>query len=71
MDDGIQRGRAASTIFYHPKRRISTRMCEWYYVKVRGILGGGRRGVHETEILDRRLRRTEEGLEHEASDKHR
>ena len=41
-------------------------MCEWYDVKVCGLLGSG-----ELEMLGRSLRWTEEGLEYEASDKHR
>ena len=57
MSDGFQRGRAASTIFYHPRthvrvvvhgdnftfaakesqlRKIRSKMCEWYEIKVRG-----------------------------------
>ena len=68
VEDGFRRGRAASTIFYHPKtqervvvhggdftfagteselKRIQAKMCEWYDVKVRGILGSGKRDVHE------------------------
>ena len=46
-------------------------MHEWYDVKVRGILGSGKRDVHEIEILGRNLTWTEEGLEYEGSDKHR
>ena len=38
---------------------------------MRGILGSGKRDVHEIEILDRNLTWTEEGLEYEGSDKHR
>ena len=45
-------------------------MCEWFDVKVRGLVGSGKRGVHEMEILGRNLKWTEE-LEYEASDKHR
>ena len=92
VEDGFQRGRAASTIFYHPKtqvrvvvhgddftfagteselRKIEAKMHEWYDVKVRGILGSGKRDVHEIEILGRNLTWTEEGLEYEGSDKHR
>ena len=44
-------------------------MCEWYEVKVRGILGSEKRDVREIEILGRSFRWTEEGLEYEASDK--
>ena len=40
-------------------------------VKVRGILGSGKRDVHEIEILGRNLTWIEEGLEYEGSDKHR
>ena len=86
VEDGFQRGRAASTIFYHPKtqvrvvvhgdditfagteselRKIEEKMHEWYDVKVRGILGSGKRDVHEIEILVRSLTWTEEGLEYE------
>ena len=46
-------------------------MHEWYDVKVRGVLGSGKRDVHEIEILGRNLTWTEEGLEYEGSDKHR
>ena len=52
-------------------RKMRSRMCEWYDVKVRGIPGSGGRDVREIEILGRHLRWTEEGLEYEASDKHR
>ena len=72
MNDGFQRGTAASTIFYHPQthvrvvvrgndcafeateselRKMRSRMCEWYDVKVRGILGTGKRDVRKIEIL--------------------
>ena len=92
MEDGFRRGRAASTIFYHPKtqvrvvvhgddftvagteselKRIQAKMHEWYDVKVRGVLGSGKRDVHEIEILGRNLTWTEEGLEYEGSNKHR
>ena len=92
VEDGFRRGRAASTIFYHPKtqvrvvvhgddftfagteselKRIQAKMHEWYDVKVRGVLGSGKRDVHEIEILGRHLTWTEEGLEYEGSDKHR
>ena len=92
VEDGFRRGRAASTIFYHPKtqvrvvvhgdnftfagteselKRIQAKMHEWYDVKVRGVLGSGKRDVHEIEILGRNLTWTEEGLEYEGSDKHR
>ena len=91
VGDGFQRGRGASTIFYHPKthvcvavhgdnftfaateselRKVRPWMCEWD-VKVRGILDSGTRDVHEIEILGRSLGWTEQGLEYEASDKHR
>ena len=46
-------------------------MCEWYDVKVRDILASAQRDVREIEILGGSLRWTEEGLEYEASDKHR
>ena len=90
VEDGFQRGRAASTIFFHPKtqvrvvvhgddftfagteselRKIEAKMHEWFDVKVRGILGSGKRDVHEIEMLDRNLTWTEEGLE--GIDKHR
>ena len=52
-------------------KRIQAKMHEWYDVKVRGILGSGKRDVHEIEILGRNLTWTEEGLEYEGSDKHR
>ena len=38
---------------------------------MRGVLGSGKRDVHEIEILGRNLTWTEEGLEYEGSDKHR
>ena len=92
VEDGFRRGRAASTIFYHPKtqvrvvvhgddftfastesalKRIHAKMREWYDVKVRGVLGSGKRDVHEIEILGRSLTLTEKGLDSEGSDKHR
>ena len=46
-------------------------MHEWYDVRVRGVLGSGKRDVHEIEMLGRNLTWTEEGLEYEGSDKHR
>ena len=52
-------------------RKIEAKMHEWYDVKVRGILGSGKRDVHEIEILGRNLTWTEKGLEYEDSDKHR
>ena len=52
-------------------KKIETQMHEWYDVKVRGILGSGKRDVYEIEILGRNLTWTEEGLECEGSDKHR
>ena len=92
VEYGFQRGRAASTIFHHPKtkvrvvvhgddftfagteselRIIEAKMHEWYDVKVHGILGSGKRDVHEIVIMGRNLTWTEEGLEYEGSDKHR
>ena len=92
MEDGFRLGRAASSIFYHPKtqvrvvvhgddftfagteselKRIQAKMHGWYDVKVRGVLGSGKRDVHEIEILGMSLTWTEEGLEYEGSDKHR
>ena len=47
-------------------RKERSRMCEWYDVKVCGLLGSGRRHVRELEMLGRSLRWTEEGLEYEA-----
>ena len=44
-------------------RKIEANMHEVYDVKVRGILGSGKRDVHEIEILGRNLTWTEEGLE--------
>ena len=90
VEDGIRRGRAASTILYHPKTQVQVivhgddftfagteselrkkaRMHEWHDVKVRGILGSGKRDVHEIEILGRNLT-WKEGLVYEDSDKHR
>ena len=52
-------------------RKIEAKMHEWYDVKVRGVLGSGKRDVHEIDILGWNLTWTEEGLEHEGSDKHR
>ena len=52
-------------------RKMRSRMCEWYDVKVRGTLGSGKRDVREIEILGRSLRWTEEGVEYEVSDRHR
>ena len=52
-------------------KRIQAKMHEWYDVKVRGVLGSGKRDVHEIEILGRNLTWTEEGLEYEGSDTHR
>ena len=52
-------------------RKIEAKVQEWYDVKVRGILGSGKRDVHEIEILGRNLTWTEEGPEYEGSDKHR
>ena len=85
VEDGFQRGRAASTIFYHPKTQVrvvvhgddftfagtEAKAREWYDVKVRGVLGSGKRDVHEIVILGRNLTWTEEGLQYEGSDKHR
>ena len=34
-------------------KRIQAKMHEWYDVKVRGVLGSGKRDVHEIEILGR------------------
>ena len=84
MNDGFQRGRAASPIFHHPlthvrvvvrgddfafaatkseSRKVRSRMCELYDVKVRGSLGTGKRDVRKSEILVTSVRWTEEGLE--------
>ena len=52
-------------------KKIRAKMCEWYDVQVRGVLGSGKRDVREIEILGRKLTWTEEGLEYECSDKHR
>ena len=52
-------------------KRIQAKMHEWYDVKVRGVLGSGKRDVHEIEILGRNLTWTEEGLEYDGSDKNR
>ena len=75
MNDGFQRGIAAPTTFYHPKSPRASR-CAWkrlhvsshgvgaeegYDVKVRGILGSGKRGVREIEMFRRSLRWTERG----------
>ena len=50
---------------------MKSTLCEWYDVTVRGILGSGRRDVQAIGILGRTLRRTEQGLQHEAGGKHR
>ena len=50
-------------------RKIRSKMCEWYDVKVRGILGTGKRDAREMEIMGRDFRWPEEGLEYEVSDK--
>ena len=52
-------------------KKIRAKMCEWYDVQVRGVLGSGKRDVREIEILGRTLTWTEEGLVYECSDKHR
>ena len=52
-------------------KRIQAKMHEWYDVKVRGVLGKGKRDMHEIEKLGRSLTWTKEGLEYEGSDKHR
>ena len=44
-------------------RKMRSRMCEWYDVKVRGILGTGKRDVRKIEILGTSVTWTEEGLE--------
>ena len=46
-------------------------MEDWCEIKFRGIMGGGQDEVKEREILGRRLRWTEGGLELEADEKHR
>ena len=51
--------------------QILAKMHEWYDIKVRGILGSGKRDVHEIEVLGKKLTWTEEGLENEGSDKQR
>ena len=48
--------------------KIRSQMCEWYDVKVRGILDRGKRDVRDIEILGRSLRWKEEGLKTEACD---
>ena len=52
-------------------RKMRSWMCELYGVKVSGILGSGKRDVCEIEMSARSLRWTEEGVEHDASDKQR
>ena len=84
MSDGFQRGRTASTIFYHPKTHVrvvvrgddfKSAATDSELRKMRsrmyGILSSGKRDVREIEMLGRSLRWTQEGLEYEASDKHR
>ena len=51
-------------------KKIQAKMCEWYDVQVRGVLGSGKRDVREIEMLGRKWTWTEEGLEYECSDKH-
>ena len=48
-------------------RKTEAKMHEWYDVKVHGILGSGKRDVHEIEILGKNLTWTDEGLEYEGS----
>ena len=50
-------------------RKVRSRMCEWYDVRVRCILGSGQRNLREFEIVGRSLRWTENELVYEASDK--
>ena len=50
-------------------KKMRSRTCEWY-VKVRGVLGSGKRDVREIEMLGRSFKWTE-GLEYEASEKRR
>ena len=50
-------------------RRVRSKMSEWYDIEARA--SRGKRNVRETEILGRNVRWTDEGLECEASDKHR
>ena len=52
-------------------RQMQSTLCEWYDIKVRRILGSGRRDVQEIGVLGRTLRWTEQGLQHEAGGKHR
>ena len=43
-------------------KKIEAKMHEWYDVEVRGVLGSGKRDVHEMEILGRNLTWTERRL---------
>ena len=52
-------------------KRMRSKMSECYGVKVRRILGTGRRDVREIQILGGNLRWTDQGLEQGASDEHR
>ena len=52
-------------------RKMRSRMCEWYDVKVRGLLGSGKRDWREIETLGRNLRWIEKWLLYKARDKHR
>ena len=52
-------------------KRIRSKMSEGFDVWVRSILGSGESDVREIEILGRFPRWTEQGLEYEASGKHR
>ena len=52
-------------------KRMRSKMSGCYDVKVRGILGNGRRDVREIQIIGGNLRWTDQGLEQGASDEHR
>ena len=49
--------------------KVGSQMCEWYNVKVRGILGSRKRDVQEIENVGRTSRWTEHSLEYEAGEK--
>ena len=51
--------------------KIKSKMYEWYDVKVRAILGSGRRDIQEIGVACRTFSWTEQGLEYEAGDTHR
>ena len=51
--------------------KIKEKMREWYVIKDRGTMGGGKNEIKEVTILGRTVRWTAEGLEYEADVRHR